>query len=384
MNNNQRNETIYVHEPLPDLYLKYYYRPRRYAPLETIPEIEINGFWGLGPIAGAESATITEKVYNNDFEHMDYVAWEWVEPLAEYPAFDFYINFSEYDDEDEKWEAIDTVFIEELYVGESKVVSVVWNTSCEAGRWHTIRALADPHETMDEAREDNNFAYYNGGIENLPYLEIYVYPNCPDITPTEISFSDQGDLERLITATIQNIGGLNATNVTVEFWDNTTNESIGTREIDFLRGKHGSTQVSIPYNFTTFGTYEIRVDVDPDNQINETDSNCNYTVGENNNNFTQLILILPDLVVEEITFYSITDPLKGDPVYINATIHNNGNYPILANQSFNVTFYYDGTFIDKDALTGVTVVVSHTHVAILDSPGFITPVKASLSINVPS
>ena len=323
--NNNISRGLTAHSPLADLYLRN-------------SDLIFTGYTGLGPIAGVESVWITQKVYNNNFEHHDPITGEYHEHLAEFCACNVDVAFTEYDPL-EGWENIDNnIIIGPLCPGTSEIVSTLWNTTCEAKvtGWHTIKVQADPNNYESEVMENNNFVT----------KDIYIYPNCSDPTPTEISISGCGPM---IMATIDNIGGLPAMNVFVNITDNGL--SIYQGFID-IPAKHGRKQISFDYEFPDAGNHHLCIEIDQYDTIIEKDHNCNYTAGENNNYYCHSFNILPDLSIDNLGYFCISDPIQGDPIYINATIRNSGFYPIETGQSFNVTYFADASKIGYAILTG--------------------------------
>jgi subtilase family serine protease len=193
--------------------------------------------------------------------------------------------------------------------GESENTMIPWNATPRD--WHTIKVLIDPENTIPELDENNNEAHN----------DIYVYPPLPDLTSTNIDFSDSTPLVNqtiTISANVQNIGGISASNVLVSFYDG--NESIGNTTIPWIAGKGDVRTTSIDYAFTTEGWHRISVFVDPDNSIAEAD--------EGNNQYYRDIYVhlpLPDLTLSssDITF-SNSSPTIGDTITIYAAIHNIG------------------------------------------------------------
>jgi len=210
---------------------------------------------------------------------------------------------------------------------ESKEITITWNAT--PWGWHTISVIIDPANEIAETNEDNNEASQS----------IRVYPTLPDLTPIDIRFSDDTPLVNqtiTITAIVQNIGGIEASNVLVSFYHE--DELIGNATILNIAGKGGTATASLSYAFTTEGWHKICVFADSDNTITEAD--------EENNIYCESIYVhspLPDLAISpsDITFSNNT-PTVGDTITIYATIHNIGEVT-----AYNVTVevYVDGSRI---------------------------------------
>jgi len=189
-----------------------------------------------------------------------------------------------------------------------KTTFIFWKVST-AGT-HYIKVQVDPENTIIELNENNNIATKS----------IYVYPAWPDITPLAPIFSDSTPAaDQLITinATIRNIGGLDATNILIRFYDNDT--LIDEQTILSVPGK-GSKTTSITHSFSTAGWHNVTIKVDPEKTILE--------ANEDNNEAIKEIYVhprAPDLTLfsSDITFSNST-PMNGDLITIYAKIRNVG------------------------------------------------------------
>ena len=196
--------------------------------------------------------------------------------------------------------------------------------------YHTIKVLVDPYHNVSEADEDNN----------LYSEDIFVHLPSPDLTLTysDIAFSKHNPLngtEVIVYAKIHNVGELDAENVDVDFLDGDTEISL----ISMPLVANGSYQtVNVTWIATPPGFHSIKVRIDPNNNIKETD--------ENNNIATRSIYVypppeqpVPDLAIyhEDIVF-SNTNPDPSEHVTIYATIHNIGEGPA---QNIPVIFYVE-------------------------------------------
>jgi len=199
--------------------------------------------------------------------------------------------------------------IHQIPRGESRDTNLSWNATLSG--WHTIRVVVDPYNTTAEFNENNNKASKN----------IWIYPALPDLTPTNIDFSDSTPLVNqtiTISANVLNNGGIEARNVLVSFKDG--DQSSGNTTIPMIPGKRESRTASINYTFTTSELHVINVTIDIENRIAEADE-------ANNWHCTNIFVHLPspDLAISsgDITF-SKGEPSVGDIIIIYATIRNIG------------------------------------------------------------
>lgn len=133
-----------------------------------------------------------------------------------------------------------------------------------------------------------------GAVDNYPFEEPngWVIPPLPDlaIPSADISFSPESPIEGeivIINATIHNIGGENASNVVVRFFDG--GEQIGTDQVIGFIGIGDEGAVSVTCDTTgEAGSHVITVKVDPDNEIEESD--------ETNNEASKPITVEPPLL----------------------------------------------------------------------------------------
>ena len=133
-----------------------------------------------------------------------------------------------------------------------------------------------------------------GAVDNYPFEEPngWVIPPLSDlaIPSADISFSPESPIEGeivIINATIHNIGGENASNVVVRFFDG--EEQIGTDQVIGFIGIGDEGAVSVTCDTTgEAGSHVITVKVDPDNEIEESD--------ETNNEASKPITVEPPLL----------------------------------------------------------------------------------------
>jgi PKD repeat protein len=207
--------------------------------------------------------------------------------------------------------------IDNIVAHDNRSTSIWWK-AWSAG-WHTITVQVDPYNFIPELNENNN----------VGSKKIYVYPAWPDLTPTRIELSDWTlVINQLvaITATVTNLGGVEANNVLVRFYDNDT--FIGKHVISSILGKGNSKTALISHTFTTAGFHVIKVVVDPENSIIEAreDNNeryCTIYVHLPSIDLTFPSYINADLRGWDITFSNAT-PTIGDVITISSGIHNVG------------------------------------------------------------
>ncbi|MBN1865503.1 MAG: hypothetical protein JW808_11440, partial [Victivallales bacterium] len=193
---------------------------------------------------------------------------------------------------------------------------------------HTVFAVADPHNTIVEALENNNSA-----SRQITVTETPTSPADLVVTSSDISFSNTSPVATdliTISALIKNQGGRTAQDVKVRFYSNDPQQG-GTQIAADLTlsgiypGGQGRAelQTALPQ-----GKHNIYVVVDPANTINESDKLNNTAFKE----ITVKPAPLPDLIIEvnDITvagnqFHS------GDKVTFTVNVHNIG--PGVANEA---------------------------------------------------
>ena len=144
---------------------------------------------------------------------------------------------------------------------------------------------------------------------------IIIIPGGPDLIVTNIEFDpDPGvkNEEVNIIATIKNAGVFNASNIKVQFWDTENNKQLGETQTISSLGPKDQDSVSIPQIFFSEGDYNIKVIVDPNNIVGETNEFNN----EANATLTILNLDTPDLTFVANSLY--TAPLS--PISMNSTV----------------------------------------------------------------
>ncbi|MCA9064391.1 MAG: hypothetical protein KDA96_15075, partial [Planctomycetaceae bacterium] len=193
---------------------------------------------------------------------------------------------------------------------------------------HTLTAVVDEAALVAESVE----------TDNRGTVQINVLNNVPDLTATDLIFSDTTPVNTdsvSITAKIVNQGGSSATAVQVQFFDGA--ELIGAAAVPIVAGDGGVAFATVSTVFATAGVHEITVVIDPDSLINEID--------ETNNSRTESIIVhapTPDLVSSPVSLSNAT-PLAGETVTISMPVSNSGE---AAAASFVVEFRKDGVLFD--------------------------------------
>jgi len=195
---------------------------------------------------------------------------------------------------------------------------------------HTIKVQVDPYQSISEADENNNNYSRN----------INVHLPSPDLTlsRSDITFSENEPFngsEITIYAVVHNIGELDAESVVVQFLDGNIEISLDTVPLI----ENGSYEtVNNTRTAMSPGLHSIKVRIDPNNAINESD--------ESNNVAIRSIYVyppreqqVPDLAIYETDIvFSNTNPPPSENVTIYATIHNIGEE--LA-ENVSVVFYVE-------------------------------------------
>ena len=282
-NNNEYTVSYYVHTPLPDLY---------------VSSITTNN---ANPVTN-DSVQISTSIYNR----------------GETDAYDVTVHI--YDGA----LLLDNITIPLVQTGQTQQVSTIWVPSTYGQ--HTIQTKVDPDNTITESREYNN----------IGTKYVYVYPQEIDLVAVDVSFSQNAvevDYNVDITATIQNMGGIDASDVQIGFYDNDTIIALSSISVP---AKGSISTTTIAHNFSESGNHIISIKADPYNAMAEAD--------ETNNETSRSINILPpspDFSVSSITFNNST-PIHGDAVKITALIQNSGK----ANASnVLIRFYNDNVGI---------------------------------------
>lgn len=198
---------------------------------------------------------------------------------------------------------------------------------------HHISFVLDPLHVVDESTESNNVAYANR----------YIYPPEPDLTPVDITFSDNSPLTGQafsITAWVKNLNWTTSTPTNVAFYEGIDN-MLGVVPMAEIAGGQTRTVTLNGSTLDISGWHDIRVVVDPVNLVFESN--------EQNQELIESIYIeqaLADLSLSYIT-PSNYDPQTGDPVDFSVVVYNNGS---AAAENFYVSFTVDGNFAGDPVL----------------------------------
>jgi subtilase family serine protease/RNA polymerase subunit RPABC4/transcription elongation factor Spt4 len=213
----------------------------------------------------------------------------------------------------------------------------------------------------------NNVDVFGGNQE----VEIII-PGTPDIAITKLMYPTPGfkNQNSSISANISNIGDFTAFNVEVEFWDLDLGILLGKEIIEELRPKENKT-ITVTHKYTLEGDYEIKIEVDPMDKIEESIENNNIVFQD----ITIESLDKPDLMVVENSIISTpSSPISlKSKVKVSATIKNIGT---IHAYNFKVTFraYYldegeDDNFVElgnEKAITSLAPLESEEIKAELD------------------
>ena len=205
-----------------------------------------------------------------------------------------------------------------------------WKTKKET---LSVEAIVDEANSVNESNENNNTARANVGFTPLA-------PNT-DLSIGSIACNPEnpliGDAVN-ITVTVKNKGPGNAPPSHVAYYmDETLLDSVYVREM--LPGSTNTIDNIIWY--AEYGIHELKILIDCNNSVFETDENNNETT-------LKLTAAAPDLVISNITWMPV-NPGTGEEVNFTVTIKNQGN--TKAGSSY-LTYYVDGQtrgyhFIDE-------------------------------------
>jgi len=156
----------------------------------------------------------------------------------------------------------------------------------------------------------------------------YVAPldESSDLTVKSVSLSNEFPLSNedvMITAVINNLGGIGAQNVLVRFYDGDPSYGVQLGGDQSIPALLPGMNVSVTTGwFATSGTHELYVIVDPLNteaESNEANNVMIRTVSVPGTRFPDLSVIQGDIT------FSNDHPNKGDRVTVNAVVHNTGS-----------------------------------------------------------
>ena len=245
-----------------------------------------------------------------------------------------------------------------VFIGEDSVerisglstVDVSFDWQATSGM-HEIYLVLDPDDTLPETNELNNRTYKTISVPALasgPDLSVAA----SDITLTP-SVPTEGE-EVLIGAVVHNLGGSEASDILIRFFDGNPDEpdnQIGEDQMISTLSPGNSEVVEVAWDtLGELGRSYLHVVVDPEGSIEETK--------ENNNEAIKIIDVgefsRPDLALNssDISFVPLT-LLEGEEVKISAEIHNRGKPA----QNIKVVFY-DGDPEDDGVLIKEEIIYS--------------------------
>lgn len=201
---------------------------------------------------------------------------------------------------------IDDVYLTNDYVapiGPGASVEYTFTWTAEAGA-HTVKAVADYRQQVNESNEGNNTKTYTFATlsPDLIIDSISWSPAEPSVSST-VTF----------TVTIKNLGALVANPSRVHFYI----DGISRGYKDISRIYAGETLTATFSWFAKAGTHDIKAIIDKTDAVPEMD--------ENNNEKTVLFSpLLPDLIIDDIT-WDPAQPSIGDNVSFTVTVANQGS-----------------------------------------------------------
>lgn len=191
---------------------------------------------------------------------------------------------------------------------------------------HNLSFVLDPLHLVDESSESNNVAYASR----------YIYPPEPDLTPVDMTFSDNSPLAGQafsITVWVKNLNWTSSTPTSVAFYEGIDN-MLGIVPLAEIAGGQTKAVTLTGSTLNISGWHNIRAVVDPVNLVFESN--------EQNQELTRNIYIeqpLADLSLSYIT-PSAYDPQTGDPLDFSVVVFNNGSADA---ENFYVKFTVDGS-----------------------------------------
>jgi subtilase family serine protease len=215
-----------------------------------------------------------------------------------------------------------------VVAGDSAGSSFVWTTTTPPGNYY-IYVLVDPEDKVEETNDDNNTAVKT--IDIKPYA---------DVRPIGIAFSVGGipvtsvadNSLVTITATVDNVGGTDATLVSVQFFDGDPDlgaSSIGAAQTISKIDVNKTGTASVVWISTVDGKMEVH-------SIYVVVSGVAENYYDNNEISTDITVTLrPILSVLDISF-SDDSPLVGEIIQIFASVQNTGGTDTT---DFFVAFY---------------------------------------------
>ena len=205
-----------------------------------------------------------------------------------------------------------TFTVNGLASGQKAILTL--DTNFAAGTY-TLTALADSGNVIAEESKTNNTKNISFTVRStsapVTEADLVAVSLIPDKTVASI-----GD-KIVVTAVIKNTGMTEANNITVRLYDGET--VVGSMSIPSLT-ENQSANLQLETNFSEAGPHLMKLVVDPENKIAESNKNNNLATATITISETQR----PDFVVTNLVFSKAT-PLPGEDLTITATVKNNGN-----------------------------------------------------------
>jgi subtilase family serine protease len=212
-------------------------------------------------------------------------------------------------------------YVASIEAGASAEHTFTW--TAEAGI-HTVRAVADYKQQVNETDEDNNAKTYTFSTLGPDLLidSISWSPSWPSVG-SSVTF----------TVTIKNLGALIANTSRVHFYI----DGVSRGYKDVGRINAGETVTRTFSWFTKAGAHDIRAVIDQANAVPE--------MNEDNNEKTALFSpLLPDLIIEDI-IWEPSGPSIGDNISFTVTVANQG-VGVAGNST--VHFYVSENHLDSE------------------------------------
>ncbi len=293
---------------------------------------KVTGLWSEPEIVREDTTFIEYPAINVDPDNNAVVVWRGFEDdsseLGEYFSdLDQNQNFTagDFDQRDAYISQLNEQNMTNVYF-DGEICYATKELSTPGATWSEVKYLTSDNKTdwmvsavIIRGHSNDLLLVWDkeGDLSNL------VHALEPDlaIDASDIMFSNNHpeDGENIdVTATVFNIGDVGAHDVLVEFFDGDPmngGKPIESQLIDYL-AYDGSVNVTIQPSFGP-GTHEIYVVIDRGGSIEE--------LNETNNMACKALSILSDLSIStaDIIFSNAT-PSAGDPITINAIIHNQG------------------------------------------------------------
>ena len=235
-------------------------------------------------------------------------------------------------------------YVDDVYQGEDDLtlglgqgnsndesISVIVSTSGP----HVVKVVVDPDNYIDESLENNNsrqetFTWGSPPKPDLIVSDIKISPTSPSAGQSTT-----------ITATLKNQGNASAGRFYLKYYVDGVYQGEDDLTFGLSAGSSNDEDISVTVN--TSGPHTVKVIVDPDNYIAESDDNNNIR----EEIYTWQTAPKPDLIVSDINV-SPTSPTAGESVTITTTLKNIGN---VSAPKFYLKYYVDDVYQGEDDLT---------------------------------